>query len=202
MKIFGIILYTVLWLVLIASGIHPYDRQTWVMEVFWVFGGLILFAVLYFKNIKLTPLVGILLFIHALILIYGGHYTYEKVPLGFWMQEWFGFVRNNYDRIGHFAQGFIPAILFREIFARNKVINGRRWWLTIVVFASCVAFSALFELLEFASAMALGSGADNYLGSQGDIWDAQWDMLYCAIGSVISLVVFSNLHDKQLSQKS
>ncbi|MBI4834718.1 MAG: DUF2238 domain-containing protein [Planctomycetes bacterium] len=199
MKIFGYILYITLWLVLIASGTQPFDRLTWVMEVFWVFGGLIVFAALYLKNIKLTPLLGILLFIHALILIYGGHYTYERVPLGFWMQDWFGFIRNNYDRIGHFAQGFIPAILFREIFARNKAINGFRW-LTIVVFASCVAFSALFELLEFASAMVLGSGVDNYLGSQGDIWDAQWDMLYCAIGSIISLALFSKIHDRQLNR--
>jgi putative membrane protein len=192
-------MYICTWLALIASGIAPFDRFTWVLEVSWVFAGLIMIPIFRAKKVRMTPLLKILIYVHALILIYGGIYTYERVPLGEWMRCWFSFERNHYDRIGHFMQGFVPAILAREVLIRKKVINGK-FWTHFMVFCICVAFSALFELLEFAAAMAFASGADNYLGSQGDIWDAQWDITFCGIGCVLVLLSLSGLHNRQMEK--
>lgn len=192
-----IVLYIAAWLALIASGIAPHDRFTWALEVSWVVIGLVLIPVFRAKGLKISALLKILIFIHALVLIYGGIYTYERVPLGEWMRGWFGFERNHYDRIGHFMQGFVPAILIREVLIRKKIVNGP-FWTHFIVFAISVAFSALFELLEFGAAVAFGSGADNYLGSQGDIWDAQWDILFCGVGTILSLLILSPVHNAQI----
>lgn len=190
---FGFILYALAVLALVASGIWPEDRFTWWLEVSWMFPALLTLAILWYKDIKLSWLLQLALFLHALVLIYGAHYTYELVPLGEWMQEVFGFSRNHYDRIGHLAQGVFPAILYRELFLRKQAVNGR-FWTEAFVFASCMAFSGIFELIEFAAAQIWGTGADAFLGSQGDIWDAQYDMLMCMIGSLLSIFCLSNLH--------
>jgi len=184
-------------LCLIASGIAPHDRMTWCMEVPWIFVGLGIVAWLHLKGIRISGLLGWALFIHALILIYGGYYTYEQAPPGFWMQDIFGFTRNHYDRIGHFAQGFCPAILYREVLYRNNVVNGNKS-LEIIVFACCMAFTAMFELIEFASALMFGNASTLYLGSQGDVWDAQWDMVFCGIGGIMSIITLSRAHKKQM----
>lgn len=147
----------------------------------------------------MTPLLVTLLYIHALILILGGYYTYAEVPLGFWMQDWFDFSRNHYDRIGHFMQGFGPAILIREVYRRKaKVAN--TGWLFLYVTTFCLAFSAFFEMLEWWSALAFGAGADAFLATQGDVWDTQWDMFLCLIGAVLSQALFMRLHEKQLKR--
>jgi putative membrane protein len=195
----GFIFYFTVLLVLILSGINPHDYFTWRLEVLWLFPALLVIAVLWFKGIKFSWLLQLAMFIQALILIYGGHYTYEHVPLGEWMKDAFGFTRNHYDRIGHIAQGFFPAILYRELFVRNKATNGR-FWTEAFIFASCMAFSGIFELIEFASALIWGEGANAFLGAQGDIWDAQYDIFMCAIGTLFSILFLSNLHYKILEK--
>lgn len=194
----GYILFSIITLLLIISGIQPVDRFTWCLEIVWVFAGLLLCVFCKIRKIRISVILQFALFLHALVLIYGGYYTYEKVPLGEYMKQTFTFTRNNYDRIGHFAQGFFPALLYREVLFRNSAAKG--WWLEVFVFAMCMMFTALFELIEFGSAMAFGSGADAFLGSQGDIWDAQWDMLYCGIGAIVSIMLLRKLHIKYLTQ--
>ena len=183
---------------LLLSGINPADRLTWFLETMWVIPALILYFA-YFRKKEITTLLFCLLAIHCVILIVGGYYTYEKVPLGEWMKDIFGFTRNNYDRIGHLAQGFVPAILFREILLRNKVIADKRVWQIIVIFMMCMGFSAIFELVEWLSAVTLGNASLAFLGSQGDVWDAQGDMFCCGIGALASLLTLSNLHDHSLA---
>ena len=200
-KNLGFILYAATVLALVASGIKPADRFTWWLEVLWMFPALLVITVLWLKGIKLSRLLQLAMFLHALILIYGGYYTYELAPLGEWMKEVFGFTRNHYDRIGHLAQGFFPAVLYRELFLRNKAVNGR-FWTEAFVFASCMAFSGIFELIEFAAAHIWGAGADAFLGTQGDIWDAQYDMLMCAIGTLLSIFCLSSLHYSILKKNS
>jgi putative membrane protein len=129
----------------------------------------------------------------------GGHYTYAEVPLGFWMQDWFGFTRNHYDRIGHLAQGFVPAILVREILLRRTPLRQGGWLFTLVT-SVCLAFSACYEIIEWWSAAFLGGGSDAFLGSQGDVWDAQWDMLLCLIGAIVSQRLLARVHDRQLTR--
>jgi putative membrane protein len=187
-------------LLLVWSGIHPHDRFTWILEVFPIFLGVPALILLY-PTLRLTPLVYTLIWIHSLILMLGGHYTYARVPLGFWMEDWFGFARNHYDRIGHLAQGFIPAMLAREIFIRRSPLKGSRW-LPFLVVCFCLAFSALYELIEFWTALATGSAATDFLGTQGDPWDTQWDMMLALIGSIVSLLLLSSWHDRQLAETS
>jgi putative membrane protein len=182
---------------LVWSGIHPHDRFTWVLEVFPIFLGVPALILLY-PSLRLTPLVYTLIWIHSLILMLGGHYTYAQVPLGFWMERWFGFSRNHYDRIGHLAQGFIPAMLAREIFIRRSPLRGSRW-LPFVVVCFCLAFSAFYELIEFWTALASGSAATDFLGTQGDPWDTQWDMMLALIGSIVSLLLLSRWQDRQIA---
>jgi len=178
---------------LVVSGVNPHDRFTWLLEISWVAAGLILIIALFRKGITPTTLLAWMLMLHAFILIYGGWYTYERVPFGDWMKEVFGFERNHYDRIGHFAQGFIPAVLIREVLVKHRVVNG--WgWLEFMVFAGCMAFTGIFEIIEFGAAVIFGDASDAYLGSQGDVWDAQWDMLLCAMGTVVSILLFRRLH--------
>lgn len=182
--------------VLIVSGIQPHDRLTWVLEVMPI---LILFPifVLTASRFPFTPLAYRLIFLHALILIVGAYYTYERVPLGEWVRDAFGLSRNHYDRLGHFTQGFVPAIVAREVLLRCTPLK-RGGWLFFLVTAVCVAISACFELVEWAAATVLGANADAYLGTQGDPWDTQWDMFLALIGSLTAQVVLSRWHDKEL----
>lgn len=178
------------------SMIGPHDWFTWGLEVFPAIIGLVLLLATH-RRFPLTPLLLVLLFVHAVILVVGGHYTYALVPLGFWMQDAFGFTRNHYDRIGHFAQGFVPAILAREILLRKNVVRGRGWLFTIVV-SICLAFSAAYELLEWSVAALSGSKGDSFLGTQGDVWDTQKDMALAALGAITAQLLLGRLHDRQL----
>jgi len=182
---------------LVWSGIGPHDRFTWVLEVFPILLGVPLLVWLY-PTLRFTPMLYTLLWLHAGILMLGGHYTYAEVPLGFWMEQWFGFARNHYDRIGHFAQGFVPAMLAREVFIRRSPLAGSRW-LPFLVVCFCLAFSAFYELIEFWTALATGEAATDFLGTQGDVWDTQWDMMLALIGAIASLVLFSRTQDRQLA---
>ncbi len=183
---------------LLCSGIAPYDRLTWAMEVSWVVVALPILIATH-RRFPLTPLLYRLLFVHALILILGGAYTYARVPLGFWFADLFGLTRNYYDRLGHLAQGFIPAILAREILVRRSPLGGSRW-LPVVVVSICLAFSAFFELIEWWSALALGADADAYLATQGDPWDTQADMFCALIGAIAAVVLLGRIHDRQLKR--
>jgi len=183
---------------LVLSGIEPSDRTTWILEVTPIFLGVpILIATR--RRFPLTPLVYWLIFLHSLILMLGGHYTYARVPLGFWLQHLLGFARNPYDRIGHLAQGFVPAILTRELLLRRTPLV-RGGWLFFLVTSVCLAFSAFYEFTEWWAALAGGSAADSFLGTQGDPWDTQWDMFCALIGALTAQVLLSRLHDRQLAR--
>lgn len=190
---------TVIWvLALIASGIAPYDRVTWFMEVAPV---LIALPILLATRgaFPLTQLVYILIGMHGLILILGGAYTYARVPFGLWVQEWLDLARNPYDRLGHLAQGFIPAIVVRELLVRKFALVPGKFLFFVTVCIS-LAISAFYELIEWWAALALGQGAHEFLGTQGDEWDTQWDMFLALLGASTSLLLFSRLHDRQLRQ--
>lgn len=182
---------------LVVSGIDPFDRTTWWLEVFPVLLGLALLLASY-RSFPLTPLLYRLLLIHALILILGGAYTYARVPLGFWIQELFDLGRNHYDRLGHFAQGFVPAILAREILLRRSpLLPGK--WLFFLVASVCLAFSACYEFIEWWAALLGGEAAEDFLGTQGDIWDTQWDMFLALIGALSAQLLLARSHDRQLA---
>jgi putative membrane protein len=189
---------TVIWLLaLIASGISPRDRLTWFMEVAPV---LIAWPLLFATRDRFpfTTLAYALVCAHGLILIVGGTYTYAHVPAGFWVQEWLGLARNPYDRLGHLAQGFIPAIVAREILVRTfRFVPGR--FLFFVTTSICLAISAFYELIEWWSALALGQGAHEFLGTQGDEWDTQWDMFLALAGACAAQLLLSRLHDRQIT---
>jgi len=189
-------LLTIVAVVFVWSGINPHDRFTWVLEVFPVIIGLPALMYVY-PRFRFTPMVYTLIALHAVILMVGGRYTYAEVPLGFQMQEWFGFARNHYDRIGHFAQGFVPAMVAREVLIRRSPLRGSRW-LSFFVICFCLAFSAFYELIEFWTALATGDQAEAFLGTQGDPWDTQWDMMLALIGAVTALLFLSRWHDRQL----
>jgi len=182
---------------LTLSAVHAYEMGTWVMEVFPIFIAVPILVATY-RRFPLTPLVYTLIFVHACILMIGGHYTYARVPLGFWMQKTFHFARNHYDRIGHFAQGFVPAIVAREVLLRRTPLR-RGGWLFFIVSSICLAISACYEFIEWGSAVVGGSAATDFLGTQGDVWDTQWDMLFALIGSIVGQIALSRLHDRQLS---
>ncbi len=181
---------------LLVSGIAPKDRLTWLLETVWVMAGIPMIA-LNWKRFPLSALLCWLLALHALVLIYGGAYTYAETPAGFWLRDVFGFERNPWDRIGHWMQGFVPAILARELLLRLTPLR-RGGWLVYLVLAACLSFSAFFELLEWWAALAFGADADAFLATQGDQWDTQWDMFLCLCGAATSLLLFSRLHDRQL----
>jgi len=183
---------------LVVSGIAPYDRTTWWLEIFPILiAGPVL--VLTARRFPLTRLTYTLLAVHALILIVGGHYTYARVPLGFWLQDAFGLARNDYDRIGHVAQGFVPAILIREILLRTSPLRPGRW-LFVIVTAMCLAFSACYEFFEWWSALAGGHAADAFLGTQGDVWDTQWDMFSALMGAIAAQLILARSHDRSLAK--
>lgn len=183
---------------LLVSGIQPYDRATWLMEVAPVLIALpVLVATR--ERYPLTSLLYALIFVHALILILGGAYTYARVPLGFWLQDLLGTERNPYDKIGHFAQGLILALVAREILLRGAYAQGRRM---VGFLAICVAMaiSAWYELIEWAAALFMGQGADEFLGTQGDEWDTQSDMFMAFLGAAVAIMLLSRLHDRQLAR--
>lgn len=183
---------------LILSGIQPFERTTWILEVFPVLIGVPL--LLWFdKKHRVTMLLFVLIMLHCLVLIYGGAYSYARAPLGFWLQDIFHFSRNPYDRIGHFMQGFAPAILAREVLLRSAKIASRKYLFFLCV-CVCLAFSAFYELIEWAAALILGQGADEFLGTQGDVWDTQWDMFMALVGALSALILLSRAHDKQLNK--
>lgn len=190
-----------LFLALVAVGISaigPNDRLTWYLEVGPVLVGA---PVLFFtyRRFPLSHLLYTFLFLHAIILIVGGHYTYAEVPLGFWARDLFDLSRNHYDRLGHFAQGFIPALLAREILKRWSPLGNSRW-LPFLVVCVCLSFSAFYELIEGLGALALGQMASQFLGTQGDIWDTQWDMFWALTGAILSLIMLSKAHDKSMAK--
>lgn len=195
---FHMTLLFVIIVLLIWSVINPKDLFTWFLEVMPVLIGIGILIFIYPKY-KFSNFTYVLITIESVILIVGGHYTYAEMPLFNWIKDIFGFNRNYYDRLGHFAQGFVPAIIVREILVRNNVINKKRY-LSFIVISICLAISASYELIEFAVAKFTGSSAEAFLGTQGDIWDTQWDMLMALIGSVISTKLFTSYHDKKLAE--
>ena len=184
------------FIILAISFVFSFDRKTWVLEVFPILVG---FPILFFtyKRFPFTNLIYILLIIHFLIISIGGIYTYAEVPLGYWMQDWFGFSRNNYDKIGHFAQGFIPALLVREILLRTSPLKQGKW-LNFIVASICLAISAFYELAEWWVAAIQGESAESFLGMQGYAWDAQSDMFFALVGAISALVIFSKYHNRSL----
>ncbi len=216
----GLLLPVLAW-----SGVGPHDRFTWFLEVLPVLIGVPLaFAVR--RRFSLSSLLLVLLWVHSVILIVGGHYTYARVPLGDWAMEWFGWTRNNYDKVGHFAQGFVPAILAREILMRTSPLGpsaptgegeegpreagqpagsagspvGPSRWLGFLVVSVCLAFSALYELLEWAVAVASGEAAEDFLGTQGYVWDTQSDMAWALGGAIAALGLLRRAHDRSMER--
>ncbi|HTI44121.1 MAG TPA: DUF2238 domain-containing protein [Vicinamibacterales bacterium] len=185
------------FVLLVWSGIRPFDQTTWILEVFPIFVAVPLLLATA-RRFPLTALAYRLIFVHALILMLGGHYSYAKVPLGFWMQDLFGFSRNHYDRIGHFAQGFVPAIIAREILIRRSPLQVGKW-LFFIVLCVCLAISACYEFIEWWSALIGGSAAEAFLGTQGDPFDTQADMFMALIGATAAQLVLSRLHDRQIA---
>jgi putative membrane protein len=185
-------------LVLAWSGISPHDRITWWLEVAPVLIGAVLLIATW-RRFPMTNLLYRLLFLHAVILIIGAHYTYAKVPVGFLVQDWFDLSRNHYDRLGHLAQGFIPAILAREILLRCSPLRPGKW-LFAVSAAFCLAFSAFYEMIEWWVAVIGQAEAEAFLATQGDVWDTQWDMFLALIGAIVSLLLLSKAHDRALAR--
>jgi putative membrane protein len=191
------ILLAVVAIALVASGLRPYDRLTWLLEVMPVLIAAPLLVVTH-RSFPLTPLLYWLIALHSLVLILGGHYTYAQVPLGFWMQDAFGFARNHYDRIGHLMQGIVPAIVARELLLRTSPLAPGKWLFTIVVF-TILGVSATYEFIEWWAALASEEAAAAFLGTQGDPWDTQWDMFLAGCGAIVSQFVFERPHDRQLA---
>ena len=183
-------------LVFVWSAIRPADTLTWLLEVSPAVIGLAVLLVTR-KTFPLTGLVYSLILVHCIILLVGGHYTYAEVPLFDWIRDSFGLARNNYDKVGHFAQGFIPAMVAREILIRKKVVLVRSW-LAFLVVCFCLAFSAFYELIEWAVALASGESAEAFLGTQGYVWDTQSDMGFALVGAVSALLLLGRWHDRQL----
>ncbi len=183
---------------LVVSGIAPFDRATWWMEVAPV---LMVFPVLWLtrRNFEFTSLLYVLMCAHALVLILGGAYSYARVPIGFSMQEFFGLTRNPYDKVGHFMQGFVPAMVARELMLRHKWVNSERI-ASFVGICAALSVSLIYELIEWFAAEMMGQGADEFLGTQGYIWDTQSDMLFALIGASVAMVVLSAWHNRQIRQ--
>ncbi|MBP6653365.1 MAG: DUF2238 domain-containing protein [Propionivibrio sp.] len=184
--------------ILAYSGIEPFDRMTWALEVFPVAIALVVMVASY-RRFPLTTLLYVCIFAHCLVLILGGVYTYARVPLGFEIAELFNLTRNPYDKIGHFFQGFVPALVAREVLIRGEFVNGRRM-LNFLIVCVVLAISAFYELIEWWVAVLAGQGADEFLGTQGYVWDTQSDMLLALIGAIAALVLFASWHDRQLEK--
>lgn len=195
----GLMLTSLILIALLAlSGFNPHDRATWFLEVFPVMIALpVLWAT--YARFPLTTLLYVLIFVHALVLMLGGAYTYAEVPLGFQLQDFLGLSRNPYDKIGHFFQGFVPAIVAREILVRGTFVRGGKM-LAFIIVCIVLAISATYELIEWWVALAIGQGADQFLGTQGDPWDTQSDMFFALMGAFTALLVLSRAHDRQMRQ--
>ncbi|MBW4933550.1 DUF2238 domain-containing protein [Marinobacter sp. F4206] len=192
------LVWTVVFLaVLIWSGVGPKDRATWVLEVLPAVIGLFL-VVWCVVRFPLTPMLYWLILIHAVILMVGGHYTYAEVPLFDWFSDWFGWERNNYDKLGHFVQGFVPALIARELVIRLGVF-ARRGWRSFFIVCFCLAFSAFYELIEWWVALASEEAAESFLGTQGYVWDTQSDMAWALSGAILALVSLGKLQDRQIA---
>ncbi|MFI1804925.1 DUF2238 domain-containing protein [Streptomyces griseus] len=183
---------------LVVSWFGAADPTTWLLETVWVMAGLPA-AILLRRRFPLSGLLCGLLAAHALVLIVGGHYTYAEVPAGDWVRDWLGWERNPYDRFGHLVQGFVPAVLVRELLVRTSPLRGSRWLAPLTV-CVCLAFSAFFEMLEWLAAVTGGEAADAFLGTQGDVWDTQWDMFCALIGAISALLLLSRAHDRALAR--
>jgi len=182
---------------IVISGIQPYDRFTWLLEVAPILIAIPI-LVLTYRRFPLTNMLYVLLLIHAAILALGGHYTYARVPLGFWVQDLLGLARNHYDRLGHLAQGFIPAIVAREVLIRCSPLKPGGWLFTLVT-SVCLAISALYELIEWWTAVLTGEAATAFLGTQGDPWDTQWDMFLCLIGAILAQLLLAKWHNRAIA---
>ena len=195
-KILFYFLLSILALIFIWSAIHPYDYFTWFLEIFPIIIALPILIFSY-KKFPLTHLLYGLILIHAIILMVGGHYTYAEVPVFNWLRDTFDLSRNYYDRVGHFAQGFVPAMIAREILLRKNIVK-KSGWLFFIVCCICLAISACYEFIEWWVAVASGESADAFLGTQGDVWDTQWDMFIALIGAILAQILLRNRHNKQL----
>lgn len=193
-----IIWIAVLTVFFIWSAIDPKDRPTWLLEALPVMVGAVILAGTY-QSFKLTPLLYVLILLHCIVLLIGAHYTYAEVPLFNEIKPLFGFERNNYDKLGHFMQGFVPAIITREIVIRLHLVRGKNWR-NFFIISVCLAISAFYELIEWWVALVSEQAADSFLGTQGYIWDTQSDMGYALIGAILALVSLSGLHDRQLKR--
>ncbi|MEN8729602.1 MAG: DUF2238 domain-containing protein [Desulfuromonadales bacterium] len=190
-----------LWLIiffstLLWSGIQPKDYPTWMLEVLPAVVGFAVLAATR-NRFPLTPLAYLLILVHCIILMVGGHYTYAEVPLFDWIRDGFGLERNNYDKVGHFVQGFVPAIVAREILVRNAIVAGKGW-MSFIIVCVCLAISALYELIEWWVAILSDEAAEAFLGTQGYVWDTQSDMMYALVGAIMALLLLSRVHDKQI----
>ena len=193
----GFIVWILIYMIVfIWSAVEPKDFFTWVLEVLPAMIGAVLMALTY-KSFRLTPMLYILILAHMIILMVGGHYTYAEVPLFDRLSEIMGWSRNNFDKLGHFMQGFEPAILAREILIRNHAVNGKGW-LNLFILSICLGFSALYELIEWQVALWSKEAADSFLGTQGYVWDTQSDMGYALVGAITALLLLSRWHDRQL----
>ncbi|WP_277560620.1 DUF2238 domain-containing protein [Acinetobacter beijerinckii] len=188
----------ILVILLVISGIQPFDRITWWLEVIPV---LIVVPLLFatYKAFPLTAILYVLIFSHAIVLIVGGAYSYARVPLGFEIAQWFSLDRNPYDKLGHFMQGFVPTMVAREILIRNHILAKGKM-LSFIVICIVLAISASYELIEWAAALSLGQGAEEFLGTQGDEWDTQSDIFFALIGSITALLLLSRWHDRQIAK--
>lgn len=192
-------LFVSFWFFLILSGVHPLDMFTWFLEVFPAILVVSSLAITY-KYFRFSTMVYIFIWVHMMILLIGGHYTYAEVPLFNWLRDTFHLERNYYDRLGHFIQGFVPALITREVLQRIVKVQ-QKGWRFFLVLSVCLGFSAFYEILEFIVAMCSGSSAEAFLGTQGDIWDTQWDMLCACIGAIVALLLVPNDLTKDKNNK-
>lgn len=196
-----LVIYLILFFLgLLWSGINPRDQFTWFLEVVPALLALVILALTY-KKFRLSNFTYFLILIHSFILMIGGHTTYAEVPLFNWLRDTFDLARNYYDRVGHFTQGFVPALILREIIIRKNIISGRRWQFGFIIMA-VLGGSAFYEFFEWAMAVISGEGATAFLGTQGDVWDTQWDMFMCLIGSITALFSLSKFQDKYLNENN
>jgi putative membrane protein len=186
----------IFFVALIISGINPHDYFTWFLEVIPALVALVILVTTYKKFQFSNFIYGLILF-HSIVLMIGGHWTYAEVPLGFWIQDVFNFSRNHYDRFGHLMQGFVPALVAREMIIRNNIISNRKWMTFFIIF-TILGFSAFYEFFEWGMSLATGESATAFLGTQGDVWDTQWDMFMCLIGSTLAILTMGRFHDKFL----
>jgi putative membrane protein len=200
MKTIHWVLLAVWAAVLAWSGINPHDRFTWVLEVMPAWIALAICAWLFPERFRFTTLVYAIICVHCVVLMVGGKYTYAEMPLFNWLRDTYHLSRNYYDRVGHFMQGFSPAIIAREVLIRKEIIRGGNWWLHFIIVSIVLAFSAVYEFVEWWVALLTGESSTAFLGTQGDVWDTQWDMFMCTCGAILALLLLRGVHDRALRQ--